>query len=92
MDQETQRRAFEQFYRSDVARRLVPDGSGVGLYAASGLIRAMGGSISVLTAGEGQGTTVSIRLPAEAVETSDAGVTANEGTGGVPADQAVDAR
>jgi signal transduction histidine kinase len=92
MDQETQRRAFEQFYRSDVARRLVPDGSGVGLYAASGLIRAMGGSISVLTAGEGQGTTVSIRLPAEAVETPDADTAANEGTGGVPADQAVDAR
>ena len=44
MDTTTRERAFEQFYRSDAARRLAPDGSGVGLYAASGLMRAMGGS------------------------------------------------
>ena len=34
MDEETRERAFEQFYRSADARRLAPDGSGVGLYAA----------------------------------------------------------
>jgi K+-sensing histidine kinase KdpD len=65
MDHETRRRAFEQFYRSEVARRLVPDGSGVGLYAASGLVRAMGGDLSVNGPREGAGTVVTVRLPAE---------------------------
>ena len=47
MDTATREHAFEQFYRSDAARRLAPDGSGVGLYAASGLMRAMGGRIEI---------------------------------------------
>lgn len=65
MDDETLKRAFEQFYRSAGARRLVPDGSGVGLYAARGLMEAMGGSIEAASR-LGSGTTVTIRLPAEA--------------------------
>lgn len=92
MDRETQRRAFEQFYRSDIARRLVPDGSGVGLYAASGLVRAMGGEISVRGAGEGEGTTVTVRLPAEAAIAGEGETGRDEGTTPVPSDQAVDAR
>lgn len=64
MDAETQVHAFEQFYRSDDARRLAPDGSGVGLYAARGLVRAMGGEIA-LDSRLGAGTTVTITLPAE---------------------------
>ena len=47
MDEATQARAFDQFFRSDQARGLAPDGSGVGLYAAHGLIEAMGGSIEI---------------------------------------------
>ncbi len=65
MDTETAHRSFEQFYRSDHARRLVPDGSGVGLYAAHGLMRAMGGDIEI-TSRLGVGTTVTLTLPAEA--------------------------
>lgn len=65
MDAATKARAFEQFYRSEHARKLAPDGSGVGLYAARGLIEAMGGTVSVESA-LGSGTTVQIALPAEA--------------------------
>jgi signal transduction histidine kinase len=67
MDEEAQRRAFEQFYRSDSARRLAPDGSGVGLYAARGLVAAMGGMIEI-DSRLGAGTTVGISLPGEADE------------------------
>jgi signal transduction histidine kinase len=58
--------AFDQFFRSDEARRAAPDGSGIGLYAARGLIEAMGGSIS-LGSGADAGTVVRIRLPAEPI-------------------------
>jgi signal transduction histidine kinase len=64
MDAATRKRAFEQFYRSDAARRLAPDGSGVGLYAASGLMRAMGGRIEI-SSEVGEGTAVALHLPAE---------------------------
>ncbi len=64
MDDATRARAFEQFYRAENARRLAPDGSGVGLYAVDGLMRAMGGSVSVASR-IGQGTEVTLRLPAE---------------------------
>jgi signal transduction histidine kinase len=67
MDAESAERAFEQFYRAPDARRLAPDGSGVGLYAARGLIEAMGGTIS-LESRMGSGTHLTIWLPAERVE------------------------
>ncbi len=64
MDQATRERAFEQFYRSGDARRLAPDGSGVGLYAASGLMSAMGGSVTI-DSELGRGTAFTLRVPAE---------------------------
>jgi signal transduction histidine kinase len=67
MDAATRDRAFEQFYRSSDARRLAPDGSGVGLYAARGLVRAMGGDME-LSSRLGAGTTVTISLPAEGAQ------------------------
>ncbi|HEY7737504.1 MAG TPA: ATP-binding protein [Candidatus Limnocylindria bacterium] len=63
--------AFDQFFRSDEARRAAPDGSGIGLYAARGLMEAMGGSIH-LEAGEDEGTVVRVRLPAEPIPTGEA--------------------
>jgi len=60
-------RAFDQFFRSDEARKAAPDGSGIGLYAARGLIEAMGGSVR-LESTPAQGTTVRISLPAEPVD------------------------
>ncbi len=79
MSAETRNHAFEQFYRSDDARRLAPDGSGVGLYAASGLVRAMGGDIA-LESRAGAGTTVTITLPAEPAEDVQADAAASERT------------
>ena len=67
MDAGTREHAFEQFFRSDQARRLVPDGSGIGLYAARGLVEAMGGSIRI-ESGLGRGTAVTLTLPAERAE------------------------
>lgn len=66
MDAETAKRAFDQFYRAPGARSVAPDGSGVGLYAARGLVLAMGGTIRIAST-PGAGTTVTISLPAEPV-------------------------
>jgi two-component system sensor histidine kinase SenX3 len=81
MSAETRDHAFEQFYRSEDARRLAPDGSGVGLYAARGLVRAMGGDIA-LESRLGSGTSITITLPAEPAEEPHAGVAASD-RGGV---------
>ena len=70
MDDETLRQAFDQFYRSTQARKLAPDGSGVGLYAAKGLVEAMGGSVRLESA-LGAGTAVTVRLTAEPSGTSE---------------------
>jgi signal transduction histidine kinase len=67
MDPTTRANAFEQFFRSDDARRLVPDGSGIGLYAARGLVVAMGGGISIESEPK-VGTTVRLTLPAETTD------------------------
>ena len=64
MSPATRGRAVEQFFRADDARRLAPDGSGIGLYAARGLVEAMGGSLRIQSE-PGSGTTVTITLPAE---------------------------
>jgi signal transduction histidine kinase len=72
MSEETLARAAEQFYRSDEARRMAPDGSGIGLYAARGLVEAMGGSLRIESR-PGAGTTVIVSLPAEAAESGDEG-------------------
>jgi signal transduction histidine kinase len=67
MDPGSVAHAFDQFYRSADARQLAPDGSGVGLYAARGLMRAMHGDVDIATE-LGTGTTITLRLAAEAVQ------------------------
>lgn len=64
MSPATLERASEQFFRADDARRLAPDGSGIGLYAARGLVEAMGGTLRIESE-SGAGTTVTVTLPAE---------------------------
>ena len=61
--------ALEPFHRSEQAKRLAPDGSGIGLTTARGLISAMDGSLE-LRSQLGRGTTVVVELPAESA-TSD---------------------
>jgi signal transduction histidine kinase len=67
MSAEARAHAFDQFYRSDEARRLAPDGSGIGLYAARGLMHAMGGQMEIESR-LGAGATVTLALPAERTE------------------------
>lgn len=64
MDEVARTQAFEQFYRSAEARQLAPDGSGVGLYAARGIVEAMGGAIEIASR-PGRGTQVTLSVPAE---------------------------
>lgn len=54
--------AFERFYRGDVARRLWPEGAGLGLPVAKAIAEAHGGEIRIESA-LGQGTTVTVTLP-----------------------------
>ena len=70
MDESTRGQAFDQFYRSDQARRLAPDGSGVGLYAARGIMEAMGGSVGIRS-DVGGGTAITLRVPAEPSQSGD---------------------
>jgi signal transduction histidine kinase len=88
MSSEALAHAFEQFYRSDVARAAAPDGSGIGLYAARGLAALMGGSMTAESE-PGAGSTFRVFLPAEpgATEENDPGpngasprASSNEGT------------
>ncbi|WNB86984.1 HAMP domain-containing sensor histidine kinase [Cellulomonas sp. ATA003] len=55
---------FERFYRADTARDRVHGGSGIGLAITKALVEAHGGSVSVHSAGSGQGTTFRVFLPA----------------------------
>jgi signal transduction histidine kinase len=65
-----QAKAFDQFFRGEQARRMVPDGSGIGLYAARGLIEAMGGQLTVESS-PAAGTTFRVQVPAEAIRPED---------------------
>jgi signal transduction histidine kinase len=66
MEEEIAARAFDQFFRSHDARSLVPNGSGIGLYAARGLLRLMGGDITVQSI-FGEGSRFRLTLPGERV-------------------------
>jgi len=56
------RRVFEPFYRVDAARTGSDGHSGLGLRISLGLVRAMGGELT-LTSTEGSGTTAVVTLP-----------------------------
>jgi two-component system, OmpR family, sensor kinase len=57
---------FERFYRADPAHSRAVEGTGLGLAVVSSIVRAHGGEIKVKSA-VGEGTTVSVTLPALAL-------------------------
>lgn len=59
---EDHEKIFLQFYRSENARRLAPDGFGVGLYLIKTFIEESKGHIAV-TSREGKGSTFTVTLP-----------------------------
>ncbi len=59
---EDQKHIFERFYRTAEARKIDPNGNGLGLTLARDILRTIGGSIS-FTSVKGQGTTFTIKIP-----------------------------
>lgn len=80
MDAETLAHAFDQFYRATSARRDAPDGSGIGLYAARGLVQAMDGTIKIERSANSE-TRVTFSLPAEPISEAVEESTAVESAG-----------
>jgi K+-sensing histidine kinase KdpD len=64
-------------FRSRRHQATIP-GSGLGFWIASTFVQANGGSISITSRGQGQGTTVSISLPASQTTISELAALANE--------------
>jgi len=54
---------FEMFAQSASARECATGGLGIGLAVVSHLVKAHDGTVTIASAGEGQGTEVTIRLP-----------------------------
>jgi signal transduction histidine kinase len=57
-----QRQLFEKFFRGQNAYTYKPDGAGLGLFVAQGIVEKCGGSI-LIESKEGKGTSVFVRLP-----------------------------
>jgi len=55
---------FDRFYRADRSRSRHSGGSGLGLAIVRAIVEAHGGAVSAQSAGEGQGSVFTVRLPA----------------------------
>lgn len=62
-----QHRLFSKFYRADNARKMRPDGTGLGLFMAKKVIVAQGGAI-IFKSTEGKGSTFGFSFPRSKVE------------------------
>ncbi|MGH2934187.1 MAG: ATP-binding protein, partial [Gaiellaceae bacterium] len=56
-------RIFEKFYRAEESAKLVPGGTGLGLYICRELVGRVGGRIAVAST-PGAGSTFTVELPA----------------------------
>lgn len=59
-----QNKVFQRFIRLENAQRVVPDGSGLGLFLAKSYIELLRGTIDFVSE-EGHGTTFTIKIPVE---------------------------
>lgn len=64
---EDQKFLFTKFYRAQNARKMRPDGTGLGLYMARKVIAAQGGAL-LFSSIEGEGSTFGFSFPLEAVK------------------------
>lgn len=55
-------KVFDKFFRTDNAQKMVPDGTGLGLYIVKSIVERMGGTITIESE-EGRGTTVEVLIP-----------------------------
>ena len=62
-----QHKLFSKFYRADNARKMRPDGTGLGLFMARKVIIAQGGAI-IFKSTEGKGSTFGFSFPLKQVE------------------------
>lgn len=65
---EEQKYLFTKFYRAQNARKIRPDGTGLGLYMARKVIAAQGGAI-IFKSVEGEGSTFGFTFPLEKIST-----------------------
>jgi len=63
MSEETMGSLFDKFVRAKNANNINITGSGLGLYVAKQLMRAMHGEVTAASPGEGKGSTFTITLP-----------------------------
>lgn len=63
LDENDKQRLFTKFYRSDAAKEVRPDGSGLGLPIVRTVVEAHGGKVHAESEGRGKGTTFIIELP-----------------------------
>lgn len=59
---EDQRHIFERFFRTAEARKLEPNGNGLGLSLVRDILKSIGGKVS-FTSVKGQGSTFTIKIP-----------------------------
>lgn len=65
-------RVFNRFYRVASEAVKKKKGTGLGLFVVSALVRNVGGSVKAASAGEGHGTTFTVRLPMRSADRSSA--------------------
>ena len=64
-----QHHMFSKFYRADNARKLRPDGTGLGLFTAKKVVAVQGGAI-IFKSTEGKGSTFGFSFPLKALQTA----------------------
>ncbi len=54
---------FRKFYRSENAKKITVNGTGIGLYLANEIVKRNGGTLSFFSQGDEKGSTFAVRLP-----------------------------